>query len=213
MILDIIVIVIMVLCMVFGFRRGFVHTFVHTLGWFGAMIAAFFFTSQLKDLLTEKTTLYDQIFTMFSDKLSLSTDSVTSSAATLPLILNRSVNSATAEASNLLSTKLADLTMTILCFVIIFIVVKALLFFITLAFSRKQNKGFVGFFDGLLGLVAGMIRGIIFVFIFLALLLPITNLVSPASTQLILNSLSASYFSRTLYDSNFIVLIINDFLA
>lgn len=213
MILDIIVIVIMVLCMVFGFRRGFVHTFVHTLGWFGAMIAAFFFTSQLKDLLTEKTTLYDQIFTMFSDKLSLSTDSVTSSAATLPLILNRSVNSATAEASNLLSTKLADLTMTILCFVIIFIVVKALLFFITLAFSRKQNKGFVGFFDGLLGLVVGMIRGIIFVFIFLALLLPITNLVSPASTQLILNSLSASYFSRTLYDSNFIVLIINDFLA
>lgn len=213
MILDIIVIVIMVLCMVFGFRRGFVHTFVHTLGWFGAMVAAFFFTSQLKDLLTEKTTLYDQIFTMFSDKLSLSTDSVTSSAATLPLILNRSINSATAEASNLLSTKLADLTMTILCFVIIFIVVKALLFFITLAFSRKQNKGFVGFFDGLLGLVAGMIRGIIFVFIFLALLLPITNLVSPASTQLILNSLSASYFSRTLYDSNFIVLIINDFLA
>lgn len=213
MILDIIVIVIMVLCLVFGFRRGFVHTFVHTLGWFGAMVAAFFFTSQLKDLLTEKTTLYDQIFTMFSDKLSLSTDSVTSSAATLPLILNRSINSATAEASNLLSTKLADLTMTILCFVIIFIVVKALLFFITLAFSRKQNKGFVGFFDGLLGLVAGMIRGIIFVFIFLALLLPITNLVSPASTQLILNSLSASYFSRTLYDSNFIVLIINDFLA
>ena len=213
MVLDIIVIAIMILCMVFGFRRGFVHTFVHTLGWFGALVAAFFFSSQLKERLIDKTGLYDQIHKIFSDKLALSMDSVDSSANSLPLILNRSINTAAEGASDLLSDKLTDLTMTILCFILIFFAAKILLFFLTLALSRRQNKGFVGFFDGVLGLVAGTINGIIFVFIFLALLLPITNLVSPLSTDLILKSLDASYFSRTLYDSNFIVLMINDFLA
>ena len=198
--------------MAFGFRRGFIYTFTHTLGWFGAMIAAFFFSPWLRGILTEKTALYERIFSVFYDKLSFSTDTLNSSTDSLPLILGRGVDTAAAEAARLLADKLADLTLTILCFLMILLAVKFLAFLLTMTLSKRKSKGFVGFVDGLLGLVAGLIKGTIFVFLFLALLLPAANLISPASTQVILNCLDASYFSRILYDSNFIILIANDFL-
>ena len=90
---------------------------------------------------------------------------------------------------------------------------KIILFFLTIGLSKRRAKGFTGFLDGLLGLLAGFLRGVVFVFLFLALLLPIVNLVSPTSTELILSGLDASYFTRTLYDSNYLVLVINDFLS
>lgn len=213
MFLDIVVAAILILTMVSGFRKGFIYTFTHTLGWLGAMIVAFFFASPLRQFLIDSTQLDEQIYRLFYDKLSLSSGSLTTSTDTLPLILGKGIDTAASEAAQTIASRLTELTMTILCFLLIFLAVKVVAFFLTLALSKRQNKGFVGFLDGLLGLVAGMIRGIIFVFVFLALLLPVVNLVSPASTQLILDSLDASYFSRTLYDSNFIMLIIGDLLT
>ncbi|MCQ4636612.1 CvpA family protein [Anaerovorax odorimutans] len=213
MFLDIIVAVILILTMVSGFRKGFIYTFTHTLGWLGAMVAAFIFSSPLRQLASERTQIDEQIYRAFYDKLSLSSDSLSASTDTFPLILGKGIDTAATEAADAIAARLTELTMTVLCFLAILLAVKVILFFLTIALSKRQNKGFTGFLDGLLGLVAGMIRGIIFVFIFLALLLPVVNLVSPASTQLILDSLDASYFSRTLYDSNFIVLVIGDLLA
>lgn len=209
---DIIVGAILILTMVSGFRKGFVYTFSHTLGWLGAMAAAFLLSPWLRGLLTERTELDSHIHESFADKLSLSSDCLNSSADSFPLIMGRSVNTAAGEAADLLSDKLTSITMIVISFLLLFFAVKIVLFFLTIALSRKERKGFAGFFDGLLGLVAGMIRGVIFVFLFLALLLPAVNLMSPASTDLVLSSLKASHFARTLYDSNFVVLIINDFL-
>ena len=176
------------------------------------MIAAFLFASRLREFLTEKTELYQRIFTLYQNKLSLSPDTSGDSASSLPLILGRSFNTAAEDTSRLLADKLTGLTMTVLCFILILLAVKFVLFLLTLALSKRENKGFAGFVDGVLGLIAGMIKGIIFVFLFLALLLPAINLISPASTQLVLGSLESSSFARTLYDSNFIVLILNDFM-
>lgn len=213
MFLDIVVVAILVLTMVSGFRRGFIYTFTHTLGWVGSMVAAFVFAAPLRDFAAEKTQLDQWIYDAFYDKFSLSAEALRSTSDTLPLILGRGIDTAASEAAQTVSTRLTELTMTIACFIAILLAVKILVYLLTLTISKRRSKGFVGFVDGLLGLVAGMIRGIIFVFIFLALLLPVVNLVSPESTQLILDSLDASYFSRTLYDSNFIVLIIGDLLT
>ena len=205
MFLDIVVAIILILTMVSGFRKGFIYTFTHTLGWLGAMIAAFFFASPLRKYLIDTTQLDDQIYKAFYDKLSLSSDSLAASSDTLPLILGKGIDTAASEAAQNIAGRLTELTMTIVSFLLILLAVKLIAFFLTLALSKRQNKG--------LGLAAGMIRGVLFVFLFLALLLPVVNLVSPASTQLILDSLDASYFSRTLYDSNFIVLVIGDLLT
>lgn len=212
MIFDVIVAAIIILAMVFGFRRGFVYTFSHTLGWLGAMIAAFFLASPLRTLLSDKTGLYDSIYGLFLNKLSGSADALSTSTDTFPLIMGQ-VSTAAENAAAVLSERLAELTMLILCFFMILIVAKVILFFLTIGLSKRRTKGFTGFLDGVLGLLAGFLRGVIFVFLFLALLLPIVNLISPASTDLMLNSLETSRFARTLYDNNYLVLVINDFLT
>ena len=212
MIFDVIVAAIIILTMVSGFRRGFIYTFSHTLGWIGAMIAAFFLASPLRTLLSEKTGLDDHIYTAFLNKFSISSDALSSSSDTFPLIMGQITETAE-NAAEALSERLTELTMLLLCFFLILISVKIILFFLTIGLSKRRAKGFTGFLDGLLGLLAGFLRGVVFVFLFLALLLPIVNLVSPTSTELILSGLDASYFTRTLYDSNYLVLVINDFLS
>ena len=115
MIFDVIVAAIIILTMVSGFRRGFIYTFSHTLGWIGAMIAAFFLASPLRTLLSEKTGLDDHIYTAFLNKFSISSDALSSSSDTFPLIMGQTAENA-AEA---LSERLTELTMLLLCFFLI----------------------------------------------------------------------------------------------
>lgn len=212
MIFDLIVAAIIILTMVSGFRHGFVYTFSHTMGWIGAMIAAFFLASPLRTLLSEKTELDDSIYSAFLDKFSISSDALNSSSDTFPLIMGQ-VTQTAENAAEALSERLTELTMLILCFLLVLLAAKVILFFLTIGFSKRSTKGFTGFLDGTFGLLAGFLRGVVFVFLFLALLLPVVNLISPASTDLILRSLDSSYFARILYDNNYLVLVINDFLA
>lgn len=211
MILDILVIAIIVLAMVSGFRRGFIHTFTHTLGWLGAIAAAFFLASPLRTLLSEKTGLDDSIYALLLDKFSISTEAMNDSAGAFPLIMGQ-VSAAAEDVAAAFSQRLTELIMLILCFFLILLAAKVILFFLTIGLSKRGNKGFTGFLDGFFGLLAGFLRGVVFVFLFLALLLPVVNLVSPASMSLILGSLDASHFARILYDNNYLVLIIHDFL-
>lgn len=213
MILDIIVIGILVLTMVFGFRRGFIYTISHTLGWVASLVAAFLLASPLRDLMTEKTQIDDSIYFALFDKLSLSSDSLTASTQSFPLIIGQTVSEATENAAMAIAEKITELTTLLLCFFAILLVAKIIFFFLTTAASRREKKGFTGFTDGLLGMLAGFLKGVVFVFLFLALLLPVTNLVSPFSAELILGSLDSSHFARALYDNNYLVLVINDFLA
>lgn len=212
MVFDIITGIILITTMVFGFRKGFIFTIIHALGWFGAMALALIAASPVRNVVEKYTVLDEHIHTIFLDKLSISTDTVNASVESLPTLVKNGIDTAAVEAAQTLADKLTFLTMTILCFLALLLVIKVIFFFITLALS-KRDKGFTNVADGFLGMIAGLIRGIIFVFVFLALLVPFVNVVSPASTQLISDSLNASYFAGTLYDNNFIIVIIEDYLS
>lgn len=209
MLFDFIVLAILVTCMVLGFRRGFIHSFVSTLGWIGSIIGAFAGSRFLAEQLTAGTDIDETIYTKIYDNISGSFETVTNSADTLPLILNETIDTAAASAAESLALQLAGMTMLILSFLIIFIAVKLICFLIITALSKRHNDGFIGFFDGLLGFVAGSIKGILIVFLFLMLLIPCLNLISPESTETVLAGLENSHLAGTLYDANFLVLILS----
>lgn len=209
MIFDIIVLAILVAAMVSGFRKGFVYSFVQTLGWIGAFIGGFIGCRILAEQLTLRTDLKENIYSKIFENVSESLNSITSNADTLPLILNDAADATADSASSVLAERLTNMTMVIVSFIIIFAVIKLLCYFITMAFSNRNNDGFLGFADGMLGLTAGMIKGILLVFLFLMLLMPAMNLMSPASMEIALEWLDNSYIAGTLYDSNFIVLILS----
>ena len=212
MVFDIIIALILVSSMAFGFRKGFVYTITHTLGWFVAMAAALVASGPVRGLVQANTDLDERVREMFLEKLNLSSDAINTAVGSLPPLLKNGLDPSSPEIVHALAEKLTFLTMTILCFAVLFLVIKAILFLITLALLKKDG-GFSGVLDGILGMVAGLIKGIIFVFVFLALLVPFTNLFSTASTQLLADSLKGSYVAGSLYESNFIMVIIENYLS
>ena len=209
MIFDITVVAILVICMVLGFRRGFIYSFVNTLGWIGSILGAFIGCRLLAGQLAESTDLDDTIYMKIYENISGSFESVTTGADTLPLILNETVDTAAASAAEALAQRLTDMTLMILSFLIIFVVIKLICYLITTALSKRHNDGFIGFFDGVLGFIAGSIKGILIVFIFLMLLIPCLSLMSPESTEVALRGLENSHIAGALYDANFLVLILS----
>lgn len=208
MIFDIIILIILVLTMVFGFRRGFVYSFIHTLGLIGSLAAALIFRKPVQRLISENTMLDENLYNTIFENVASSLNSVLSPADTLPLILTDKINAAADDTAAMLAQSMTDFALQVLSFFAIFIVVKLICYIIISIFSRKNNDGFVGFFDGLLGLVAGLIKGLLIVFVFLALLAPAMNLISPASAEIFMTALDNSYIAKTLYDANFLMLIL-----
>ena len=208
MIFDIIILIILVLTMVFGFRRGFVYSFIHTLSLIGTLIVAFFGAKIMRTQLAERTMLDDNLYNNLFERFSTSLDSALSPLDTLPLILGEKVDAAAADTAALAAEKLTDFLMLIIGFLILFVALKFICYIIILFVSRKNNDGFIGAVDGLLGMLAGLIKGVLIVFILLALLVPGMNLMSPASAEIFLTALDNSYIAGTLYDANFLLLIL-----
>jgi len=208
LIFDIAVLIILLLTMIFGFRRGFVYSFAHTLSLIGTLIAAFFGARFMQDFLEERTMIDDDLYNSLFERFSTSLDSALSPLDTLPLILGHKVDAAAADTAALAAEKLTGFLMLVLSFIILFIAIKLVCYVIILFFSRKNSDGFIGAVDGLLGMLAGFIKGILIVFILLALLVPALNLMSPASAEIFLTSLDDSYIAKTLYDANFLLLIL-----
>jgi len=208
LIFDIIIIVILVLTMVFGFRRGFVYSFIHTLGMLGSLIIAFFGARFAQKLLIEHTMLDENFYNTIFENVSSTLNSALSPADTLPLILNLQLDAAADGTAAAVAQTLTDFVTLAISFVGLFIIIKLLCYIIISVFSRKNNDGFVGFFDGFLGLIAGLIKGTLIIFVFLALLAPGINLMSPASAEIFMTALDNSYIAKTLYDANFLLLIL-----
>jgi uncharacterized membrane protein required for colicin V production len=208
LIFDIIILIILVLTMVFGFRRGFVYSFMHTLGLIGSLVAAFLFRKPVQGLISDNTMLDENFYNTIFENVASSLNSVLGPADTLPLILTDKINSAADDTAAMIAQNLTDFALQIISFFAIFIVVKLLCYIIISIFSRRNNEGFVGFFDGLLGLIAGFIKGILITFVFLALLAPGMNLMSPASAEIFMTALDNSYIAKTLYDANFLLLVL-----
>ena len=208
MIFDIIILIILVLTMVFGFRRGFVYSFIHTLGLIGSLVAAFIFAKPVQSLVSEKTMLDENLYNTIFENVSSSLNSMLGPTDTLPLILTTNINAAADGTAAVIAQNLTGFAMQVISFLVIFIVVKLICYIIISIFSKRNSDGFVGFFDGLLGLIAGFIKGILIVFVFLALLAPGMNLMSPASAEIFVTALDNSYIAKTLYDANFLLLIL-----
>ncbi len=214
MFFDIIIGIILIWAIVSGFRKGFVFTFIHTLGWFGSMVIALFAASPVRKLAEQFTDLDDKLYMLFLDKLSLSSDMLKDCVSTLPPAMNAGIDTAAKTAAQTLAQEVTLIAMTIFSFLALLLIIKVIFFFVTIALSKRDhNKGFRNIADGIFGLAAGALRGAVFVFLFLALLIPVVNIVSPTGTQMVLDSLDASYFAKTLYDNNLIVTAFEDFLS
>mgnify|MGYP001220161098 CR=1 FL=1 len=213
MVLDIIIGLIMIGAMMYGLRKGFVFTFIHTVGWIVAAVLAYLATPFVKNFLNANTTIYaslqDDLSNRFSDSLPALDSSSQSIPSNIETILSNLSDSTASEAGKIF----ANIIFTVMIFMAVFIIIKIVLWLILRLLSKDYRHGFTGFADGFFGLVMGFIKGAVMVFIFLALLLPVTSMVAPDHSQAIVDSLNNSIFAKDLYDNNFILLLLGSFFG
>jgi Colicin V production protein. len=208
MVLDIILLAVVLLTAIYGLRKGFVFTLIHTCGTVGALALAFFATSFAEKFIKENTGLYYAIKDTLTDRFNGQLSAANSSITVMPTDIRSSVTDLSNDMVGSLATSFANVIFTILVFFILFVLIKIILWLLLRLLSKDYNDGFRGFADGFFGLLFGILKGAIFVFIILALLVPVANFVSPDATQTIISQLDGSYVAKTLYDNNILIMML-----
>jgi uncharacterized membrane protein required for colicin V production len=211
MVLDIVVVVIVLGTMVQGYRHGFLQTFIHTVGWFVALVVSYTWSPRVKEVILAKTDFYEFVYNNVFEKVN-GTMPQEGIQSTLPTIIQESVSKLTDVFSDSVATGLSDLLFTIISFLIVAIAVQLVLHLIFSLLSKEHNDGLPGFFDGFTGLLFGFIKGILLVFVCLAVMVPIASLADPKVMTFLMDNLENSRIAADLYNNNLILLVVRDFM-
>ena len=206
MILDIIILLILILPMALGLHRGFIYTFVHALGWIGALVAAFFLTDPLAGVLRDSF-LGNAVSDTIAGEIYGYADSAMSVTDGLPDIISGGLTVTTMETADILVAMITGMILSVLSFLIVIIVIRLILRVVVQPVARRERGNLLSKGDKYLGLVAGALKGVIFVFLFLTLLVPVINLSQGGLSSFLVNSLDSSFIAGTLYDNNLLLLI------
>lgn len=180
----------MILSGIYGLRKGFMFTFVHTAGWIMSLILAFIGTPYAKEFITENTNWYDKFIP----------------AIPVPDGVPKIISDITLQVTS-------NFIFTVVVYLVLFLAIKLVLTIFLKFISNAYRGGFIGFFDGFFGLSIGLVRGIILVFFFLTAMIPVAEIFAPDIIPSILANLDSSYAAKTLYDNNYILLLLQNFFA
>ncbi|MDO4553376.1 MAG: CvpA family protein [Bacillota bacterium] len=205
---DILIAAVFVASTVQGYRRGFMDTFIHTAGWLLAVVLGFVWHSRAADFLMRNTDIYQTIYTGVLNRVNDVTGADDPRDG-LPAILRDSVDSLLDTLSSSLATGLSNLLFNVVAFLAVVLACKLALWLLSLLIGKKRNDGLAGFVDGILGLLAGVLRGVVLVYLVLALMVPILGI---SESSFLREGLESSAIALSLYDNNPIFLIVKDIL-
>lgn len=211
MILDIIIAILVIGTMVQGYRHGLLRSLVRVVGWFIALGAAFFWSPEFNTIVKTNTHLYDSIYGNINQKVSTAI-SPAELQGSMPTIIHDPLANLINSLAGSISAGLSNLLFTIACFLMVTFAVQAILHILISLLSKEHNRGITGFFDGCIGMIFGFIKGIVYVFVLLALMIPVASLADPKVLTFLMENLNNSHFASELYNNNLILLIMKDML-
>ena len=93
--------------------------------------------------------------------------------------------------------------MGVIAFALIILAVSLVMFALRMIIkSLRETSIVIGFADRVLGMVLGLVRGLMLAWIAVALLIPVTTLVSPEHVPAMMQALQLSTAAKVLYDVN-----------
>jgi uncharacterized membrane protein required for colicin V production len=211
--LDIIILIIIAIFTILGFKNGFVYTLFFVLGWFVAIVVAFFARGQVQGFLTERTPAYDWYYGHVYDICMNFVGGYTGPlSGSLPGEFGGAVESIGERAAQDAASQITSASFGVLCFIGTVLAVKLVLFLITLALSRRYRDGFVGAVDALFGIFLGIAQGLIIVFILLILILPVSLAISPGLFGQVRETMGSSFIAETLFMNNPLISLVDGFV-
>ena len=107
------------------------------------------------------------------------------------------------KAADAAAERLTEIAMGVIAFALIILAVSLVVFLLRMIIHSMREQVFViGFADRVLGMVLGLVRGVMLAWIVVALLIPVTTLVSPESVPAMMKALQLSNAAKVLYDVN-----------
>ena len=107
------------------------------------------------------------------------------------------------KAADAAADRLTEIAMGIIAFTLIILAVSLIMFILRVIITSLRDESIViGFADRVLGMVLGLVRGLMLAWIAVALLIPVTTLVSPENVPPMMEALQLSTAAKVLYDVN-----------
>jgi len=178
------------------------------------VVLGFVWYPHVIQFLKEKTEFYDSVHGKIAERMAENAGNTTDAAMTgIPEVirdlLDKAIDSATNAIVVSMSDSLSNLLINIIGFLVVAIAIKLVLMLLTMMFSKEKNSGIIGGMDGIFGLLAGALKGVILVYILLALMVPITSL---SGSAFLIGQLDGSVLGSYLYDNNLILKMVKGFL-
>ncbi|HHX13356.1 MAG TPA: CvpA family protein [Clostridiales bacterium] len=208
--LDILIAAVFALSTAQGLRKGFAFSLFHSIGLVASVILGYFLYPSFGNLLRRFTGLYDNIHRWLVIKIGGNNPGrIASFLKDLPKPLQEAAENAERTITASISSGLTDFMFNIFSFLLVVVLIRLLLILLPALFSKKHHHGLIGFIDGFFGLLFGAGRGILIIFLLLALLVPLISIIK---SDIITNALEASILAQPMYDSNPIFLWLKGFL-
>jgi uncharacterized membrane protein required for colicin V production len=107
------------------------------------------------------------------------------------------------KAADAAADRLTEIAMGMIAFTLIILAVSLVMFILRVIIKSLRDESIViGFADRVLGMVLGLVRGLMLAWIAVALLIPVTTLVSPENVPPMREALQLSTAAKVLYDVN-----------
>ena len=213
MILDIIVVLLIAGMGFLGYRKGFVHTLIHTVGWIGSLVIAYLLVPAANSWLKANTGFYDWLNGVVTAKFDVSLEAIQAATDSLPSSIAPAADQYSTDIINGISEQFTQIFGTVIVFVALFILIKLVSWLLLRLVSKDYNDGIIHFTDGLLGILFGFLKGFLLVLVLLAALLPAANLMSTGFVELVTGQLAQSHIAGPLYNENFILMLIHNYLG
>ena len=107
------------------------------------------------------------------------------------------------KAADAAAERLTEIAMGVIAFALIILAVSLVAFILRMILKSMRDTSIViGFADRVLGMVLGLVRGLMLAWIAVALLIPVTTLISPEHVPAMMQALQLSTAAKVLYDVN-----------
>lgn len=200
---DLIVIAIIALCTFIGYKQGLVKAAIKILSFFIAIIIALVLYKPISNVVVNNTSVDENIKNTIIDKINpeeIDKNKEISIEDSLTKKIIGEANSTIEELSNVFSIKLIEICVLLL----IYIVVRIGLRFISILADLIAKLPILKQINKTGGLIYGVIRGVIIVYVMLA----VFYLASPLIEQDIYKDIDKTFITKNIYNNNILLNII-----
>ena len=206
-----------------GAVRGIGDTIIRILCIVGGIALGIFCKDQVAGYLMQtriRAKLYNRFFALIRGNDTVvdaggdsSPESIFGSGNSGESVISKSIgnifDNAADRAADTAAERLTQIAMGVIAFALIILAVCILAALLRMLIRLGRERSLVlGFADRVLGFVLGSVRGLMLAWIAVALLIPVTTLVSPDNVPAMMNALQHTTVAKIIYDVNPLLLLV-----